>query len=50
MTVDDDSGDEEDHELMSDVDTEEYHYDTTNEQFIQDILYGSSDDVEFGGI
>ena len=46
MTVDDNS---EDHELMSDVDTEEYYYDTTNDQLIQDILYGSSDDEEFDG-
>ena len=37
------------HELMSDVDTEEYYDDTTNDKLIQDILYGSSDDEEFDG-
>ena len=46
MTVD---GNSEDHELMSDVDTEEYYDDTTNDKLIQDILYGSSDDEEFDG-
>ena len=45
----DDSEDEEDHELMSDVDTEEYYDDTTNDQLIQNILYGPSDDEEFEG-